>query len=439
MLIHTPLSNLKIYMITFNDLEKLRDKEVKEYLKNNNYYKPGALLVYKEIDYRDNQIPIFKFVTYSNTDKTCFFYKDEYKDVRSGKNEEFQLLTYDVFKKIKNDKNEYKNPFKTVENVITFFKKSLSRVFSEDSFDVAVSVYRSNHINVTIYYPELEITNSLDTSHKIRELYVIFIFDFSGISLQLVNIELFRSAFTPSEVYSNYIHSHYNGYISERQLGKSICWGNTPIKMYLSKIKHIFNPKDLVFLITQVHNYLKWESIEGVPYKKINELKKFIIKNNLIDISELNNIKEFCYKFVLNNLENFNYTFIPKNYGDYKIELKEDTKLLITNLLIKYFKKEYGDEGGLLVRKIGNDYGDITTLDIEFLKETGYGLGLTMARETINFKGEAIKPKIIEDPEKTSIEEIEKAYPITIHPDILKYVISNIENKFLDYFIKTRL
>ena len=68
----------------------------------------------------------------------------------------------------------------------------------------------------------------------------------------------------------------------------------------------------------------------------INDLKYFTVDSTLSDTTDLFEVKEDCYKFLINSLENFTYEFIPLFHGKYKVQLKQESKDLIAKLLSEF-------------------------------------------------------------------------------------------------------
>jgi hypothetical protein len=189
---------------------------------------------------------------------------------------EYHLLNNNFERNDKNEiiKIEIKNlDFSNIENYEVF--KSCLDDFHKDRWDI-IPIFTSNYkkeLNLVIFYPEINITNSRDFKHVIKELYVIVPlhvenknFVFSG------NLYGFRTFQTSDERDSNYIHSHSNN-SKILEIGK-FCLGSGDINLIIRNLMTRTNFSDVLlkgFLLT-LDYYLTWESLEGGPHRKLEVL-----------------------------------------------------------------------------------------------------------------------------------------------------------------------
>jgi len=179
---------------------------------------------------------------------------------------------------------------------------------------------------VGVYYPEIIIENSENIKHKITDLYVIFENDF--------HFKTFRTSGTFEEVKAGYSHSHCNS-----TLGKvwEMCLGYGSLKDKILCLMEEFGSKDIdeeeiegfVYLFD---NYIKWESLEGRPYKYISYFDNFYENNfRYPSLNIAFDIKKFTY----NILKQMKF-FYDDSVGKIKIlstneELQEIFNPLIPN------------------------------------------------------------------------------------------------------------
>jgi hypothetical protein len=412
----------------FNDLLKLRDIEVKEILKNNNHLSAGKYGIFP------NSLSIVKIVGNDKHNNRIYFKQNDYISFCDCK--QIFPLSFDKYKELKNSKyltGKIKITPKFFEN---FVRSRLSSLFNEDRYDIEVLEYSSySQIKIKIYYPEIEITNSLETKHKIRDLYLTFIFTIEEASVYLAHIDLFRTKFTPIEVYGRYVHSHYSGSPGDSTQTGTMCFGKTSLGNLVKESTEFFNMRNFVPLIIELENYLKWESIDGVPHRKLNELKKFLIRPKSLGYSvDKDKIIDDLYNYTINKISHFNYEFITKENGEFNIEISDNHFKSIENILIDYIKLNREDYNKLLGRKIDGDYGEIDLININLLKRE-----YRMPSGVIKFKDISIPVEVIEDNDNITIDSIDDMYPKSLHPDILIGVINRIQDKFLTYFIKQKL
>ena len=179
-------------MIELDDLLRYKESELKDLLDNNKYVRKNALV------FVDNTI-----TQVAGTCKNSIFLKSgEIVD-----NNTSYLLTYDQLKKLRESK--YKGGkdgnIKYLKLVLT---KTLRELYGSERFDVIESI-DTNCIEVTVWYPEITITNSAEESITIKDLYIRYKF-YTTIDngIQLFSIRAYKNTFTVGEISHEYLHSH---------------------------------------------------------------------------------------------------------------------------------------------------------------------------------------------------------------------------------------
>lgn len=156
--------------------------------------------------------------------------------------------------------------FDRLEAFMKSSEKEREGLFSWDS-----SYYK---VPVTIKFPEIKINNSKDDSHIIRDLYIsinlIICKRLPNLTdtfnwVKLGNILGKRGVMSENEIMLDYIHSHIS------------MWNGTYCEGQLSEIKGHYNnspyneDKLEAFLIS-FESGIQWESLEGIPHRKINNI-----------------------------------------------------------------------------------------------------------------------------------------------------------------------
>jgi hypothetical protein len=141
-------------------------------------------------------------------------------------------------------------------------------IFSEERVDI-------NLVDnaVIIYFPEIIITNSKNLFNKVDDLYIRFKlnqFDIESCWLG-VAFEGTRTKLTLRDFQSNYTHSHLHG--SSRYKFSNFCLGSSDFNLILQEIMSAPTKYNWELLLMSLENYLKWESLEGGPYCKIEDIK----------------------------------------------------------------------------------------------------------------------------------------------------------------------
>lgn len=187
-------------------------------------------------------------------------------------------------------------------------------------------------LTVVIHYPELKVTNKLNKSIHITDMYVQFHITQQG---DIHNKGLLgrRGSFTELQLEKNYSHSHLP---SSATTGfTNFCLGSgTDITMSMMMLyEQVLNknkeevPNVFNLFLLNLKAYLQYESLEGGPYIRMSILtENAVVKSSVIELINL-------AKYIARNFDN-NYFF------DLIDELvKENAIFLINEKLV--FKDDY--------------------------------------------------------------------------------------------------
>lgn len=173
----------------------------------------------------------------------------------------------------------YNNSIEELD-IILSYKDIIRRIFTTCEY-FEPSLIANSHL--TIYYPKVTITNELDEKYDITDVYIRVYINYFD---KLQTIKLLRSTLTKIEFESGYYHSHASlsqPTISTAKRFHNLCFGKGPIVNTIDNLKGHYD-KDIYGLLCQeIDNYVRIESIEGIPYKAFHDLnsKKYrAIKNN---------------------------------------------------------------------------------------------------------------------------------------------------------------
>jgi hypothetical protein len=146
--------------------------------------------------------------------------------------------------------------------------------FGEDRVDLDISNWYNENdkgsYNVTIWFPEVKITNSRGNSHLISDLYVRFTVGNIRLDREYkitLNFTGARGNITVKEVSSNYGHSHLSGW-----WWGIFCTGSSEFKLLMEEVRMNLEEGSWEMLFMSLENYLKWESLEGVPYRYLESI-----------------------------------------------------------------------------------------------------------------------------------------------------------------------
>lgn len=124
-------------------------------------------------------------------------------------------------------------------------------------------------IELVIKFDRLTISNSRNRSHTINDLYVFLYINEQGI-LNTASIKGGRGKLSSSEYASNYKHSHLSGNVLKKTW---FCTGNGHINEALANCCDEFNIDNFDILFANLLSFVEWESLEGVPFKYISNIK----------------------------------------------------------------------------------------------------------------------------------------------------------------------
>jgi hypothetical protein len=187
-------------------------------------------------------------------------------------------------------------------------------------------------LTVVIHYPELKVTNKLNRSIHITDMYVQFHITQQG---DIHNKGLLgrRGSFTELQLEKNYSHSHLP---SSATVGfTNFCLGSgTDITMSMMMLyEQVLNknkeevPNVFNLFLLNLKAYLQYESLEGGPYIRMSTLTdNAIVKSSIIELINL-------AKYIARNFDN--------NYFCDLIDglVKENAIFLINDELV--FKDDY--------------------------------------------------------------------------------------------------
>lgn len=161
----------------------------------------------------------------------------------------------------------------------------------KDIYAVAESIYGEDRVSLerevpglapighylVIHYPNVTITNEHRKSYTKKDLYVILSFNEDSSVIKFKNIYITTTSLTFQEYLNKYAHSHTNfGIHTSSYTGYtyvttgSTCLGSGPLsRMYGSELR---TDRDAINLLTLVDQFLSVESLEGVPYRRLENL-----------------------------------------------------------------------------------------------------------------------------------------------------------------------
>lgn len=136
-------------------------------------------------------------------------------------------------------------------------------------------VTRRTMFQPVVYFPDIILKNSKRMKHRIVDLFLKFnvehmpqygddVFNFGAMYGM-------RATLSDLEYAANYNHSHFQGHAKEFRFSHC-CTGSGEINTLFALLNAKFDEDTFRLLMLQLKTYASWESLEGHPYKRIENI-----------------------------------------------------------------------------------------------------------------------------------------------------------------------
>ena len=328
--------------------------------------------------------------------------------------------------------------FQVVNSLNKFYKDKfdiqLPEYFQRDVNDEVVFAQTEISVAVIIKFDEINITNSLNHTALLKDMFVKFdiIFNKHG-KCKFTESYIYgvRSTMYAYEVYTGYIHSHLG--VRSRQLPtfNNFCLGSGPISMVLIELSNYDKFKIIKFegFLYQLKNYLSWESIEGGPYIRISQRKKKENSNLPFHFNTFynKNLSIFISLFINKYLEQFiKYTKISflNNKKDIAVDILPSDEEKLIGFLKPILKENNIQERYLFVIKTETGYAAIDSSTASFNSKS------LDNKPMFIFKNEPVKFKVIYEEE----QDLQMLQKMILNPVFKIKMINHIK-----YLIKQKI
>lgn len=235
-------------------------------------------------------------------------------------------LFFDRSSYYKKEYNYYKiNGFKHQKE---FIRKSMS--LFDNMAEILDSTYGQDKWDtydnsIVIHFTDFYITNG-HSKNYIKDLYVLLSFEIKSKNESKVSLNGIRATVSPMEYIRNYGHSHLSGGCFYKG---TFCLGSGPLNQTICTIIPDYNDDLFQLFLYQLNDYVKWESIQGGPYRRINS----IYANKKINYAKWLSLEYAYRKFIENKCK---FEIILNNNS---IDVKLDESSL--NNIIQYYSRDY--------------------------------------------------------------------------------------------------
>lgn len=264
-----------------------------------------------------------------------------------------------------------------------------------------------------IHFPKITITNDEDLSNEIVNLFVGLGINDEG---RIVDLRGIRPTYRREEYDATYAHSHISGIATKWYQG-AFCTGSGPINQSLLLNKEEpFNEIEFRLLCYHIRSLVKYESLEGTPYRYIRDIGEIsdrdlysvqdvgtdrlpnLIKQCLIDLR-----KDYSESY-LKDLMNFHVT-----KDGIKVKPRDELGILLGKKLLEYINNKLFNMTDdfiyylLAVKKNISTYYRLPSL--EYLRD------IPSKELVINFKGVDYNLDIIDPEPESESKNIYYAHP----------------------------
>jgi hypothetical protein len=283
-----------------------------------------------------------------------------------------------------------------------------------------------NTLSYIIHFPQFTITNSLEQSHVIRDLYVRSTFIVkSDVSFELQHLRGLRATISTKEYIGGYSHSHLGtkDFNSESSRGafKKFCLGsgtgiantqtmlnNQLLEQSIAIPNYNIDPNMFKLYMMQIKTYINWESLEGVPYLTIGNL------------AQKNEVYEYSSIFDTSNLREsealYRRFYSPENLPPINWKLENNKYIIIDDEIFAsgFIPGSSAIESHFFYKdNTGMYYTEGNLVDAQALRTS---------TPLFIYKGEYTHFNVIITPGESEIEK-----PLYIHSKVLDYVKQQLE------------
>jgi hypothetical protein len=248
-----------------------------------------------------------------------------------------------------------------IYNKFNFSKQKISETCKQYSFTLMLkfkNVEITNTVGLKNLMPAINFMLPISVSRELHDYYG-------------ENCHVIRPVVTKSELISNYNFSHSQG--DCYSLNDNLCYGgsDTQINKKINEFFNFFNTNSIyknstfdcfISIFSTIDSYLRWESLEGTPYKYIRNIK--------------------------------NANAVPYNYSDTLSLDKSNFDFLMRRIVDNHIDKKVIKD--TLVVSVDSDVSNNSVVEVEIIDEEFYH-NLTDFKASVDSSGNVVYMKINRD------------------------------------------
>jgi hypothetical protein len=278
-----------------------------------------------------------------------------------------------------------------------------------------------------VLYPEFTITNSNGNTHKIKDLMVIHQVAYSSNETGHVHTEHplgGRLSKTELEIAYQYQQSHLNSYSDWNKRpfhASSFCvGGDTDVSRMIAEFRIEMDWDRYELYLFCIDSMVIWESLEGVPYRRINDIKNAL--NNRVNSANSNHVKAIVEHIIINKTP-LNLDFYIEK-GLYKIRPNEKANQFIKDIVLECFN--FDKYKNILVSRVANTFDEFLQMKTDQNISNNINNIVNSEKYTI-FRGKKVFAKLIKEDKRN--EPIVSLENLIVYPNFLKDVLKQLESR----------
>ena len=315
-------------------------------------------------------------------------------------------------------------------------------ICSEIEYRMDDSIGVNSHSYILVWFPEVRITNEHDRYVDIQDLYAKVLVDFEGRMPHRFSLN--RATYSMLHMKNSYMHSHVNHIpTGDFTVFQVPCTGSGPINRTMDSLEEYNEEYIWNMFCLELSKYVTVESLEGVPYHRLESLgtadMKMINTNNFEIIKGLPRAwtilhnadgtlttKRLFKEFMLYVINSNKITYGFSENG-YTLGMSVfDFSITLSNLFIEWYNKKYNEyvntpnalptyddlleEQTMLLVKISNK-----RIYSEYSINTAARYKDYIGKLMCNFKGKEIRISIPDQ------EALPKDYSCILNPQITSF------------------
>lgn len=316
----------------------------------------------------------------------------------------------------------------TIKDLIARYKQDKNTYIKKYVDIYSVNVY------ILIYFPKITVTNEYDESVDIEEVYVRVPINLMG--KMISNFEIIRTKYSYIQYVSGYMHSHAHSGISKTSRDwRGMCLGSGPLITTTHTLKQSYDLDIWRLFCIELDEYLKVESVSGVPYIRMNRIGNNSLHTYHINKNILNHIqnvikqypsfiKDFLKFFIKKICSNTDYFAFRNNDICWAIS-DEQFAIVLSKYFIKYCNCRNKETeinidsiiSNFMVKVQRNVSGDLKY----FVQSNSYNYTDDSQSDTkaLTFKGQDKYVKI-----DTKVETSQNKEIYLLNPDIVSQILN---------------